>query len=312
MIRYLIPFSVLTTICIGIRAETIPAIMTTNTKIDTAYTLNSNPSIMEKTWQGVCDAIGLPPTDVPGGMWCVNHSGNPVYVQGGDICADGSFKVPMDFGWCEAPVVSCPNFSWTLSEDKKTCSRLDFSCIIKPDEVSEEKLLAAIAYGESSVMDNYEEMAGIAYATIRRRDAAKMPSVQTLIKKYPSFSFVVSDGNPRYRKLMCSDTETNFENAYNAARNAIDKGIDYANGGCFWDGYDLKTSGSKHYKYRHGFQFSNPEHNIFSVDQPSPKGKKTKMGMYDHEYDSVAAHGKTIFWILNKEFLKARGKKQCQ
>ena len=161
-------------------------------------------------------------------------------------------------------------------------------------------------------MDNYEEMAGIAYATLRRRDAAKMPSVQALIKKYPSFSFVVSDGNPRYRKLMCSDTETGFENAYNAARNAIDKGIDYANGGCFWDGYDLKTSGSKHYKYRHGFQFSNLEHNIFSVVQPPPKDKRTKMGMYDYEYDSVAAHGKTIFWILNKEFLKARGKKQCQ
>lgn len=82
---------------------------------------------------------------------------------------------------------------------------------------------------------------------------------------------------------MCSDTETDFENAYNAARNAIDQGIDYANGGCFWDGYDLKTSDSKHYKYRYGFQFSKPEHNIFSVVQPPPKGKRTTTGMYDYE-----------------------------
>lgn len=218
----------------------------------------------------------------------------------------------MDFGWCEAPVASCPNLSWALSEDKKTCSRPDFSCIINPDEVSEEKLLAAIAYGESSVMDNYEEMAVIAYATLRRRDAAKMPSLQVLIKKYPSFSFVIRDGNSRYRKLMCSDTEINLEKAYDAARNALNQGIDYANGGCFWDGYDLKTSGSHHYKYRHGFHFTRDEHNIFDVLEPPSRNIVTKKGRYDYEYESVAAHGKTIFWKLNNNFLKATGNKQCQ
>ncbi|KTD75212.1 hypothetical protein Lwal_3253 [Legionella waltersii] len=304
--------SILAMSYISVYAEIISAIMTTNTKIDCAYTLNSNRSIMEKTWQGVCDAIGLPPTDVPGGMWCMNPSGNPVYVQGGDICADGSFEIPMDFGWCEAPVASCPNLSWTLSEDKKNCSRPDFSCIINPDEVSEEKLLAAIAYGESSAMDNYEEMAAIAYATLRRRDAAKMPSLQALIKKYPSFSFVISDGNSRYRKLMCSDTEINLEKAYDAARNALNQGIDYANGGCFWDGYDLKTSGPHHYKYRHGFHFTHDQHNIFDVTEPPPRNITTKKGRYDYEYESVVTYGKTIFWKLNNNFLKATGNKQCQ
>lgn len=74
----------------------------------------------------------------------------------------------MNFGWCEVPEPSCPNSSWTLSEDKKTCTRPDFSCLIKIDEISEEKLLAAIAYGGSSTLNNYEEMAAIAYAVTRR------------------------------------------------------------------------------------------------------------------------------------------------
>jgi hypothetical protein len=39
------------------------------------------------------------------------------------------------------------------------------------DAVSEEKLLAAIAYGESHWTNNREEMFAIASATIRRRDA---------------------------------------------------------------------------------------------------------------------------------------------
>lgn len=160
-------------------------------------------------------------------------------------------------------------------------------------------------------MDNYEEMAGIAYATIRRRDAAHKPSVQALIKKYTYFTYVISDGNPRYRKLMCSDTSESFEKAYMAAKNALDKGIDYANGGCFWDGYDLKTKGSHHRKYLDGFKFTKQEHNILNAHEPPPYKKITKKGSYSHIYESTAAHGGTIFWKLNKDYLKAKEAGQC-
>ncbi len=81
--RVLIIFSVISALImnsIHLYTETVSAIMTTNTKTDSAYTSNSNRSIMEKTWQGVCDAIGLSPTDVLAGMWRVSPSGNPVYV----------------------------------------------------------------------------------------------------------------------------------------------------------------------------------------------------------------------------------------
>ncbi len=296
---------------INLWAETIPSSMIKNCKIDVGFTLNDHREIMEKTWQDVCAVLELPITDVPGGEFCVNPFGNPVYVQSGDLCADGAFKMPMNFGWCEEPIASCPNSSWTLSVDKMTCFRPDDACWKDIDNVSELKLLAAIAYGESHWSNVYEEMAGIASATIRRRDAAHLETVASLVKANDSFSYVVYNGNERFIKLMCGQ-ENDFKNAYKAAENALNYGKDYSRGGCFWDGYDLKTSGAKHYKYRSGFKYSDPSHNIFSTPEPPTKKRKgRKKGYYETTYISTTTQGKTIFWKLDKQFLKANGAIQC-
>ncbi len=296
---------------LNVIAETIPSSQVRNCKIDAAWTLSGHPEIMEKTWQGVCRAIDLPPTDVQGGWWCVNHSGNPIYIQSGDVCADGSFKIPMNFGWCNEPVVSCPNSSWTLSEDKKTCFRRDDACWKDIENISELKLLAAIAYGESSVNDVYEEMAGVTSATIRRRDAARFQSVNDLIQNFQNYSNVVHDGNKRFKKLMCADNENEFKIAYDAARNALAYGKDYAEGGCFWDGYDLKVSGTHHPTYRKGFQFTDPKHNVFLIDESPPVARKSRGKIYHYTFDSTSAQGQTVFWKLNSDFLKAKGARQC-
>lgn len=293
-------------------AETISAIMIENTKVDEAYTENSHPEILENTWQAVCEALDLPiMSNRPELMACINSSGNPVYVQSGDVCSDGSFGITVGYNHCTKPYPSCPNSSWILSEDKKTCSRPDFSCIINPDVVPEEKLLAAIAYGESHWSNVYEEMAGITSAIIRRRDAAHLKTVSELVKENETFSYVVYNGNERFRKLMCGD-ERDFKKAYDAAINALNYGEDYSNGGCFWDGYDLKTSGVNHYKYRSGFKYSDPSHNIFSTPEPPYKSRKgRKKGFYDTTYISTITQGRTIFWKLDKQFLKANGAVQC-
>lgn len=305
---------VLLSLSIDLIGETIPSSAIKNCKIDNAFTLNSNREIMEKTWQDVCRVLDLPPTDIPTGEFCVNPFGNPVYVQSGDLCADGSFKIPRDFGWCNEPVISCPNSSWTLSEDKQTCNRPEDSCWKNTENISELKLLAAIAYGESSVNDLYQEMPGIASATIRRRDAAHMTSVNDLIKKYKNFSNVIHDGNARYKKLMCTDSTDGFENAYEAAENAINYGTDYAHGGCFWDGRDLKSSGEHHYRYRapQGFRFTNKNHNLYKMKEPPPYDLQGSKGGYQYVFNSTAAYGQTIFWKYSKEFINATGARQCR
>ena len=87
----------------------------------------------------------------------------------------------------------------------------------------------------------------------------------------------------------------------------------YTFGGCFWDGYYLKTSGSKHAKYRQGFRYSDISHNIFLTPEPPHiliKGNKG--GYYDTTYISTATQGKTIFWKLDDKFLIGEGVTQCR
>jgi hypothetical protein len=70
---------------------------------------------------------------------------------------------------------------------------------------------------------------------------------------------------------MCEENDNGqFDKAYEAARNALAGRPDYSNGDCWWDGYDLKTGGSTHYRYRspQGFHFTLPEHNLFSIKEP--------------------------------------------
>jgi len=232
----------------NLSGETLPSTVIKNCKIDNAYTINSLRDIMEKTWQNVCRVLGLSPTDIPGGEFCVNDHGNPVYIQGGDLCADSSFKIPINFGWCDEGLASCPNPSWSLSQDKKTCFRSDDACWKDIENVNQLKLLAAISYGESHWSNVYEEMAGIASVAIRRRDTAGFNSINELVKKNRTFSYAVYDGNERFIKLMCGD-EKNFKTAYDA---------------------------------------------------------------YENTYISTAIRGKTIFWKLDDQFLKANGALQCR
>lgn len=292
-------------------AETIAAYKIKIYTFGEAFTFNDDRSIMEDTWQEACIARDLQPVDLPNASYCINGSGNAVYPQGGDICADGAFKIPANFGWCNEIIAECPNSTWTLSEDKNTCFRPDDACWKDIENVSEVKLLAAIAYGESHWSNVYEEMAGIASAVIRRRDAAHLATITELVKENDTFSYVVYNGNERFIKLMCGE-EKNFKKAYDAATNALNYGEDYSNGGCFWDGYDLKTSGVNHYKYRSGFKYSDSSHNIFSTPEPPYKNRKgRKKGFYDTTYVSTITQGRTIFWKLDKQFLKASGAVQC-
>lgn len=309
MFRVALILLVLQPIVVG--SETIPAITVNNSKLQDSYTINGT-NIRADTWQGVCQILGYPPTDIPNGEWCVNDYGNPIYVQGGDLCADGTFRVPLNCGFCEDAKPHCPNGKWTLSSDKKTCYRKDEACITKPELFTEEKLLAGIVYGESSTQYNFNEMAAIASAVVRRRDAVKQSSVNNLVLRYKNFSYVVYNNNPRFKKLMCAQSEAEFDLAYKAARNALHGGKDYSNGGCFWDGYDLKTSGTRHPKYRDGFYFSDRKHNIFAVTEPEPVIRKSKYGYYSNKYVSTAAFGNTIFWKVDNKFLLATGGMQCR
>ncbi len=66
---------------------------------------------------------------------------------------------------------------------------------------AETRLLAAIAYGESSTADVFEEMAAIANVMVRQSKARGYSTISGFTAKEKSFSFVVTDGNKRYKEL---------------------------------------------------------------------------------------------------------------
>ncbi|TQK11479.1 hypothetical protein [Herbaspirillum sp. SJZ107] len=194
------------------------------------------------------------------------------------------------------------------------------------------RTLAAMAYGEASTQDIAEEMNALASVLVRQRDARGYSDIMRFASSEPSFSFVVADGNVRYKKLMKASvkeimSDPGMSAAISAANNALAGGQDASNGAYFWDGADIKSNYKKHAKVRHGIRFANKNHNVYSISESSKltivtetitkksKGKVisttvNEIGRYDHVYVSTAAYGGTIFWKLNPEYVKINRAKE--
>lgn len=191
----------------------------------------------------------------------------------------------------------------------------------------ETRLLAAIAYGESDYRkDEADEMYAIASVMVRQMDARGFDSIKSFTTKDKSFSFAVGDGNPRFRALMKAtdkviEKNAAMQSAIEAAKYSLAKGPDKSNGAYFWDGMDIKTNYKHHPKVKVGIKFTGSAHNIYNLPDSTRlviKTKKTivvdehkkkrviteEVGRFDHEYDSTAAYGGTIFWKLNDDYLK--------
>lgn len=189
--------------------------------------------------------------------------------------------------------------------------------------------LAAIAYGEASVQDNSQEIGAIAWAVANRARLWGGCTVTQLIAKDPNYTYAVTDGNARYAKLMAaSPADIRKSPGMSAAlQHATDAlagaGADLANAGIWWDGLDFKTN-QNHPKRLKGFKYGTPEHDIFGVAEVTRQivvywrvvNKKTgeeidgrERGRYDHVYVSTAAHGSTIIWKYNADYLGATGAK---
>lgn len=302
-------------------SETIKSIRIFNYPVEEIYLINNPISggiSWGSTYEEACKLMGdkffwgvvLSKSELPA---CYTQpSFNMIIGADTWFCADGSisyFNVPHSF--CN-DYISCPDNSWILSKDKSMCTR-DETCIPDPTTVSEEKMLAAIAYGESHWSNDYEEMAGIASAVLRRMDAKGYKTINELILNDSNFAYAADakSKNERYYNVMCNINSNGIDMAYKAAQNALNGGPDYSNGACYWDGVDLKVNGKQAYRYKFGFKILNEEHNVLSVVEPAPFKKKGRNGkFYGYTYISTAGHNKTIFWKLSNEFIAAGGK-QC-
>ncbi|CAJ91174.1 hypothetical protein CMPELA_00115 [Cupriavidus necator] len=190
---------------------------------------------------------------------------------------------------------------------------------------SETRLLAAMAYGESSTADVFEEMAALANVMVRQSRARGYSTIAAFTAKEASFSYVVADGNKRYAKLMTAKDEEienspSMSDAVKAAKNALNGGEDYSNGAYFWDGADIRSNYKNHFKVAKGIRFTDPSHNIYGIKESTKLVKKIKttkikvngkietrkeeLWRYDHIYQSTAAYGGTIFWKQNPDYIR--------
>jgi len=201
-----------------------------------------------------------------------------------------------------------------------------------PDEIIEDevRLLAAIAYGEASIEDNENEIFGIAYAAANRARAWGGRSIKKMIDDDPNYTYAANGSNERFNLLnrsSVSDIEKSkaMSIAIKKAKEALaGTGTDPSNGAYWWDGVDFKTNYTNHPKVLKGFKYGDASHNIFGVEEKTKavvlywkvKDKKTgqevnskERGRYDHVFVSTAAHGKTIFWKFNPDYIRATGAK---
>ncbi|QRN55782.1 hypothetical protein ISN74_04740 [Dyella caseinilytica] len=185
-----------------------------------------------------------------------------------------------------------------------------------------------MAYGEASPKNNSDEMMALASVLVRQRDARGYSDIQTFAKKERTFSYVVSDGNVRYRTMMRASDEDIARNAgmqaaVAAARNALNYGPDKSNGAYFWDGADIKSNYANHAKVKRGVRFTDLSHNIYGIKESiklviqyqytKKKNKKTgdvvveqkEIARYDHLYESTAGVGGTIFWKFGQDYMNA-------
>lgn len=195
------------------------------------------------------------------------------------------------------------------------------------DEV---RLLAAIAYGEASTANDPQEIGGIAFAVANRCRAWGGKTVSQLRTADPNYAFAWDGSNVRFNRLMRApdgEIERNpgMKLAVDWARKALaDDGPDPSNGAFWWDGLDFKTRYASRPKVRDGFKWGSPSHNIFGVPEKRRevikywrvRNKKTgqivdggERGRYDSVWVSTAAHGSTVFWRHNPDYLKANGAK---
>jgi len=198
----------------------------------------------------------------------------------------------------------------------------------KPVDAQTRKL-AAIAYGEAGVKDDADEIGGIAWAVANRARAWDGKTIDQLLAADPNYTYAIKDGNARYGKLMKASAEaiakdTGMAAALKAATDALANAgaTDASGGGFWWDGKDFGTN-PNHAKRLAGFRYGDPSHNIFKVDEVSHpvtrywmskdkhgnvvQGKER--GKYTVVWVSTAAHGDTIFWKHDDDYLTAEGAK---
>jgi hypothetical protein len=169
------------------------------------------------------------------------------------------------------------------------------------------------------------------YACVRRPWLEKDGLLRPFFLVWCPYTYAVNGKNVRYERFMkiISVADIKKDPGMNIALQAAvrawaNEGPDPSNGAFWWDGVDFKTNFGGHPKVSDGFRFGEASHNIFGVVENrvevtifwKVRNKRTGLqvsskirGKYSCVWLSTAAHGKSIFWIHDPEYLATSGGK---
>jgi hypothetical protein len=151
--------------------ETIPSIEKPG-KVVSPWFLVSWDGTGAETAKAACALIPgnwVQDSDILNHGQCLNGYNNRIWMQEGVKCEDGSVAVPLLSSYC-APSYSCPDTSWTLSPDKRSCSR---TCPVAPLTPITDPIAQQFERGENPVIeDKLTDSMKTALACLRREVTA--------------------------------------------------------------------------------------------------------------------------------------------
>ncbi len=175
-----------------------------------------------------------------------------------------------------------------------------------PVSNSELLLLASTSYGESSTVNNNNEMSAISSAIMNNK--SERGDSATITSTIDGFAFAATDGNARateFNNSSASDKNgTSMQDAIGGAINAVTGGKDLSNGATHWAGDDVGSNSEK--RATGGLNVTDSSHDIHGVGSKKVSGAPVKTywknsagkntgirGSYNYTWQTTAGHGGT-------------------
>lgn len=160
---------------------------------------------------------------------------------------------------------------------------------------------AQTLYAESSPRTSMKEVAAIFSVLENRAKAYGTDVMSQMSEKYP---MGVYGSRPKDRERYNERGPAADAKRLNVKAGLIlglQSNTDYSNGGFWWDGTDFKSGGAHEQRYKPGYKFTDPTHDIYKLGNNQKPGQSST-GTWLFKYQSTEVINKTTFSKLTDEW----------
>ncbi len=177
------------------------------------------------------------------------------------------------------------------------------------------KAMASVLYAEAdgTTSEAVNEVAGI-YSVLENRAKHEKTTVKAQMTVAKGVYGAVASEADKINQADNVGMTAKKEAVFAGLILGILSETDFSNGAFFWDGKDFNKGGGNNERYKPGYEFCDPSHDLFKKGDNLVKGSNTfKMGKdktitksWDYKYESTGAFGKTTFSKLTDKYRNAQ------